>query len=216
MVCQVSIYNYVLSEPAGQPLHKREGLGLARQLNLGACTTCTSMMKNLIDFITVSPSIFYTEDQQHPTYSSSSLTVTESASSSESTLSLTLKPKQLEQVLHACNVQIHNLLHMDSLFPHLVQEDLLTQGEMDKLCGLSSAFGSDDRKINYLVEKVLPKKGSTALSRFLKCLECTSRGTAHLELADFIKSKAHELKEDISPCKGIYTCTCTGTLLYSA
>ena len=145
----------------------------------------------------------YTEDEPHPTCSSSSLTV-KSASSSESTLFL--KPKQLEKVLHACNVQIHSLLHMDSLFPHLVQEDLLTQGEMDKLCGLSSAFASDDKKINYLVEKVLPKKGRTALPRFLKCLECTSRGTAHLELADIIKSKAHELKEDISPCahKGIY------------
>ena len=127
-------------------------------------------------------------------------------SSSESTLSLTLKPKQLEKVLHACNVQIYNFLHMDSLFPHLVQEDLLTQGEMDKLCGLSSAFASDDKKISYLVEKVLPKKGRTALPRFLKCLECTSRGTAHLELADIIKSKAHELKEDISPHKGICTC----------
>ena len=94
---------------------------------------------------------------------------------------------------------------MDTIFPYLVQEDLLTQGEMDKLCGLSSTLISDDKKINYLLEKVLPKKGRTALPRFLKCLECTSRGTAHVELANIIKSKAYELKEDDIPLhKGIH------------
>ena len=137
----------------------------------------------------------FTEDQQ----SSSSLTV-ESMSPSESAAPLTpLKPKQLEKLLRACNIQIHALLHMDIIFPYLVQENLLTQGEKEKLCGLSSTFISDDAKIDYLVEKVLPKKGKTSLSRFVKCLECTASGTAHIELADFIKSKAYEMKEEDTP-----------------
>ena len=142
--------------------------------------------------MTLSSWIVFTEDQQ----SSSSLTV-ESMSPSESAALLTvLKPKQLEKLLHACSVQIHALLHMETIFPYLVQENLLAQGEKEKLCGLSSTFTSDDAKIDYLVEKVLPKKGKTALSRFVKCLECTASGTAHIELADFIKSKVYELKEE--------------------
>ena len=84
---------------------------------------------------------------------------------------------------------------METVFPYLVQEDLLTQGERDKLCSLSSAFSSDDEKITYLVE-VLPKKGKTVLPRFLKCLESTASGTAHLELCDFIRGKVDELREE--------------------
>lgn len=84
---------------------------------------------------------------------------------------------------------------METVFPHLVQENLLTQGEKDKLCSLSSAYLSDEAKITYLVEKVLPKKGKTSLPRFLKCLECTADGTGHIELAEFIKGKVSELKE---------------------
>ena len=99
---------------------------------------------------------------------------------------------------------------METIFPYLVQEDLLTQGEINKLCGLSPSLTDDDKKISYLVEKVLPKKGRTALSRFVKCLECTSSGTAHIELANFIKTKAYALKEeDISLHKGICTMLCT-------
>lgn len=110
---------------------------------------------------------------------------------------LTLEPKQLKKLLCACNVQIHALLHMETVFPYLVQENLLTQGEKDKLCSLSSFLSSDESKITYLVERVLPKKGRTVLPRFLKCLESTASGTAHKELAEFIKTKGRELsKED--------------------
>jgi hypothetical protein len=120
-------------------------------------------------------------------------------------ISFTLKSKQLEKVLHACSVQIHDLLHMETIFPHLVQENLLTDGDKEMLCGLSTSLQTDRGKINYLVEKVLPKKGRTALPRFLKCLECTASGTAHIELADFIKSKVYELKEeDTFSSKGIH------------
>ena len=145
---------------------------------------------------------FYTAE--HSMCTSSSLTE-ESVSSSESTVSLTLKPKQLEELLHACNVQIHAWLHMETIFPYLVQENLFTQGEKEKLCGLSSTLTSDKDKIDYLVEKVLPKKGKTALSRFVKCLECTASGTGHIDLANLIKAKAYELKkEDTSLHKGMH------------
>ena len=84
---------------------------------------------------------------------------------------------------------------METVFPYLVQEDLLTQGEKAKLCSLSSTLSSDDEKITYLID-LLPKKGRSALPRFLKCLESTASGTAHLELSDFIRRKADEHSKD--------------------
>ena len=129
---------------------------------------------------------------------------TSSPLDSSATSSFELKPKQLERLLSECSVQIHDLLHMETVFPHLVQENLLTQEEKNKLCSLSSTFLSDEAKITYLVEKVLPKKGKTALPRFLKCLECTAGGTAHIELAEFIRGKANELREgNLKVQKGI-------------
>ena len=104
-----------------------------------------------------------------------------------------LQSKQLERLLNACSVQIHDLLHMETVFPYLVQEDLLTQREKDKLCSLSSALPSDEAKITYLMN-VLPKKGRNALPRFLKCLECTAGGTAHIELAHIITRKVNEFR----------------------
>ena len=140
--------------------------------------------------------LVYLDDQpQFACSASQSLTV-ESVSPSESVSLINLKSKQVEKLLHACSVQIHSLLHMKTIYPYLVQENLLTHEEKEMLCGLSISLTSDQAKINYLVEKVLPKKGRTALSRFLKCLECTASGTAHIELADFIKSKVHELKDE--------------------
>lgn len=93
---------------------------------------------------------------------------------------------------------------METIFPYLVQENLLTPGEKEKLCSLSST--SDKEKIDYLVEKVLTKKGKTALSRFVKCLECTASGTGHIDLANLIKAKAHELEKKDSSLyyKGMY------------
>ena len=94
---------------------------------------------------------------------------------------------------------------METIFPYLVQENLLTREDKEKLCGLSPTLTSDKEKIDYLVEKVLPKKGKTALSRFVKCLERTASGTGHIDLADFIKAKAYELKtEDTSLHKSMY------------
>ena len=97
---------------------------------------------------------------------------------------------------------------MDTVFPYLVQEDLLTQDEQEKLCSISSTMSSDKKKITYLVN-ALPQKGSTALPRFLKCLECTASGTAHNELADFIRSKVDQVREHkMSSPAGMICMTC--------
>ena len=71
------------------------------------------------------------------------------------------------------------------LFPHLVQEGLLTRREMERLQSLSPTFPDDDSKIDYLL-KILPTKGKNALKRFARCLHRTEDGTAHDELIRYM------------------------------
>ena len=61
---------------------------------------------------------------------------------------------------------------------------------------MSQTFSTDEAKTDHLL-KILPKKGRSALKRFVKCLrESSTEGTAHDELADFIESNAVELKNN--------------------
>ena len=60
---------------------------------------------------------------------------------------------------------------------------------------MSQTLSTDEAKIDNLL-KILPKKGKSALKRFVKCLRETGEGsgTAHDELADIIEDRAVELK----------------------
>ena len=92
-----------------------------------------------------------------------------------------------EKVLKRCNVQIHDLLNFETIFPHLVQANLLTRREQGHLQSFNTSL-SEDQKITKLIN-LLPKKGSDALQRFVSCLWDTADGTGHAELADFIQSR---------------------------
>ena len=70
---------------------------------------------------------------------------------------------------------------------------LLTGPEEERLQSLSQTFSTDEAKVDHLL-KILPKKGRSALKRFVKCLRETAEGTAHDELADFIENGAVESK----------------------
>ena len=58
---------------------------------------------------------------------------------------------------------------------------------------MSQTFSTDEAKVDHLL-KILPKKGRSALKRFVKCLRQTAEGTAHDELADFIEKSAVDSK----------------------
>lgn len=60
---------------------------------------------------------------------------------------------------------------------------------------MSPTFPTDEAKIDHLL-KILPKKGRSAIKRFVKCLRETAVGTAHDELADFIENGAEESEND--------------------
>ena len=109
-----------------------------------------------------------------------------SSSDSQEALSLPVEKlptrrKDQERLLGACNARFHDLLNLEVLFPHLVQEGLLTRHEKERLQSLSPSFSDDDAKIDHLL-KILPKKGKNVLKRFVRCLQRTEAGTAHDEL----------------------------------
>ena len=94
---------------------------------------------------------------------------------------LPTRKRDQERLLNMCNTRFHELLNLEMLFPHLVQEGLLTRRETERLQSLSPVFPNDDSKIDYLL-KILPTKGKNALRRFVRCLQRTEDGTAHDEL----------------------------------
>ena len=94
---------------------------------------------------------------------------------------LPTRKKDQERLLAVCNARFHDLLNLKVLFPHLVQERLLTRHEIEGLQSLSPVFPDDDAKIDYLL-KILPTKGQDALRQFVRCLQQTEDGTAHDEL----------------------------------
>ena len=72
---------------------------------------------------------------------------------------------------------------------------MLTRHEKERLQSSSHTFSTDGEKIDHLL-KIIPKKGRSALKRFVKCLREAAEGTAHDELADFIEKSAVESKND--------------------
>lgn len=102
---------------------------------------------------------------------------------------LFLTPKQQTETLRACHPSIQGLLDLDQIYPHLNQRNLLTDTEREDL---QSLVYSRNQKIARLVE-VLPRKGSDALQRFIECLQSSTDGTAHSELADKLYSEAEEV-----------------------
>ena len=110
---------------------------------------------------------------------------------------LPTRKRDQERLLRICNTRFHDLLNLEVLFPHLVEEGLLTRREIERLHSLSQAFPDDDSKIVYLL-KILPTKGKNALKRFMRCLHKTEDGTAHDELIRFMSEVCTLGEEAIS------------------
>ena len=113
--------------------------------------------------------------------------ISSSIDPNDSTLS-TLSTKEQAEVIKQCSDDIHVLLDLEQIFPHLHQNNLLTDSEQDKLHSTNEHW-SRKEKITKLVTS-LPRKGSDVLSRFHDCLTRSANGTAHMELADILRSKA--------------------------
>ena len=116
---------------------------------------------------------------------------------------LPTRKRDQERLLLMCTTQFHDLLNLEMLFPHLVQEGLLTKCEMERLHSLSSTFRDDDsKKIDYLL-KILPTKGKNALKRFARCLHRTEDGTAHDELIRYMIEGSINVNPSYDPSESI-------------
>lgn len=81
-------------------------------------------------------------------------------------------------------------LDLEQIFPHLCQQRLLSYSEQEKL--KNDRFTTHER-IDDLV-KWIPKKGTDALARFIKCLENSADGTGHGELASSLKEEVGRIR----------------------
>ena len=124
-----------------------------------------------------------------------------------SAASLPTQRKEQEKLLGACNARFHDLLNLEVLFPHLVQEGLLTRYEMERLQHLSPTLPDEASKVDHLL-KIIPRKGKKALKRFVKCLQRTEDGTAHDELVRLMTEASTQGYESIN--KNDFTGTKTG------
>ena len=121
---------------------------------------------------------------------------------------LPTRRREQERLLRACNSRFHDLLNLEVLYPHLVQESLLTRYEMERLQSLGSTLPDDAAKIDHLLT-ILPRKGKKSLKRFVRCLLITQNGTAHDELARCMIDVATEGETSIN--RDDFTETKTGT-----
>ena len=92
--------------------------------------------------------------------------------------------KAQKKAIIACSSDVHRLLDVTSVLPHLYAKGLLSDEEFEVL---SSPYLTRQHKINTLL-KGLPLKGSDFLDKFIQCLHETEDGTGHKELIDLLFS----------------------------
>ena len=97
----------------------------------------------------------------------------------------TLSVNDQESILQECSLDIHGMLDLEQVFPHLHRHNLLTDSEQE-LLQASSVQCSRKSKISRLVTS-LPRKGPDSLWRFVQCLTDSVEGTGHYDLAVKIK-----------------------------
>ena len=101
-----------------------------------------------------------------------------------------------EKVLQKCNLVIHGMLDLEQIFPHLYSHNLLTDSEQE-LLQTSSVECSRKQKISRLVTG-LSRKGPDALWRFIQCLNDSTDGTGHRDLAERIQDECTKRLADKS------------------
>jgi DNA polymerase III delta prime subunit len=95
-----------------------------------------------------------------------------------------LSTREQEEVLQVCSIDIEGMLDLEQIRCHLYQHKLLSDSECSTLQASDFEL-SRKTKIQMLITK-LPRKGSDALDRFVKCLTNSANGTGHGELAQLI------------------------------
>ena len=101
-----------------------------------------------------------------------------------------LSTKEQEELLRACSVDIEGILDLEQIRCHLYQHKLLSDSDCSTLQAPDFEL-SRKTKIQMLI-KNLPRKGSDALDRFVKCLVNSADGTGHGELARIIYKTVKE------------------------
>ena len=89
------------------------------------------------------------------------------------------------RILARCHTRIRTNLDIDAIFPHLNEQELLTDNE---IYILQNNLHTIQERIDCLVQW-LPRKGRDGLSRFIACLRSSRDALGHEELADLLNQE---------------------------
>ena len=96
-----------------------------------------------------------------------------------------------KQALRSCCSALVQLLDINAVLPHLVAKQVLT---VENRYFLTCESKSQQEKAEYLVY-ILPRKCKGWFVTFLDCLQLSTKGTAHADLAQKLKIQLDDLKE---------------------
>lgn len=96
-----------------------------------------------------------------------------------------------KQTLRSCCSAVVQLLDIGAVLPHLIANHMLT---VENRIFLTCRSKSQQEKAEYLVY-ILPRKCQGWFVRFLDCLNLSTEGTAHADLAQKLKVHLEDLRE---------------------
>jgi len=100
-------------------------------------------------------------------------------------------------VLKRCAVIINNKLDIDTIMPHLLSHNLLTQKDQQFLL---NKYHTDHEKVQYLLCQ-LPRKAEGWFESFLECLRESKQGTGHMEIAKDLEAAKLQNDKELSNMK---------------
>ena len=106
-------------------------------------------------------------------------------------ISIVIMEELEKQALRSCCSALVQLLDISAVLPHLIAKQMLT---VENRCFLTCESKSQQEKAEYLVY-ILPRKCKGWFVRFLNCLQLSTEGTAHADLAQKLKVQLDDLKE---------------------
>ena len=90
---------------------------------------------------------------------------------------------KLQKILDTCHLELTTCMDIQTLLPHLRQEQLVTMAESEVL---RNPTKTKTEKNQFLLS-ILPSKGENTFERFVKCLEEAGEHTGHSHLAELLK-----------------------------
>ncbi len=95
------------------------------------------------------------------------------------------KIQRFKKALRKHSRDLIECMNVQSLLPHLQEQELLTTHEYEKLT--QEVHTKTPCELNHLLLRILPTKGEYAFERFLKCLTGADEHLGHRQLVKLLR-----------------------------